>query len=333
MKRIIALLLAAFLVLAMVGCKEKEDGNVSNGAAGGCASGGSGTKIDPKTDPRILDAIQKNNYLTFMDTNWLIPGEIWCVGLDENQSVPYRWKLVISDKKLLKLYYDEVDSSMLTADTPPGSPGEVHWFYFEALRAGSCTIDMYYADLREKKYTNYEKVTYYIIIEGQDPGAAAPTDAEVEAAYRKADEAFRWFTYTTMPLAEDTITRDGTTWQRVDFPGVTSFDELRDYLMTIFAPNIAAGLVSAEMMEDHYREFDGVLYAHAADGVPGLCFGGTSSEIIRNDDGTITYRVTTDVLDEETFTEVVEQRVHNLTYANTQGTWVFIWFENVYDVN
>ena len=164
---------------------------------------------------------------------------------------------------------------------------------------------------------------------GADSGAE-PSDAQIEAAYQKADEAYRWFTMGVMPLAEDSVEYDGLTYQRVDFPGITSFAELQDYLLTLFAPNIAAGLVSSAEMIGNYREFDGVLYALAFDGVPGLEYGDTSSEIIRNDDGLITYRVTLEILGGENYDTVENYKVTDMTYHNPNGKWVFIWFEDIY---
>ena len=165
-----------------------------------------------------------------------------------------------------------------------------------------------------------------------DADPSVPTDAEIEAAYKKAEEAFNWFTFDNLPLAPDTKTYNGNVYQRVDFPGVTTSDELIDYLCTIFAPNIAAGLVSASLMEGRYADIDGVLYGQAAGGGIGPNVGNTSAEIIRNDDSYITYRVTTEVLDEETFSEVVDHKVFNLSYKKFNGVWVWAWFENVYNV-
>ena len=157
-----------------------------------------------------------------------------------------------------------------------------------------------------------------------------PSDAQIDEAYQKADEAYRWFTMSSMPLSQDTIDHEGLLYQRVDFPGITNFDELLDYMLTIFAPNIAAGMVSAAEMTGQYLEFDGVLYAMAFDGVPGLDFGEVSTEIIRNDDGMITYRVTVEILGGDDFDTVVDHKVVDMTYYNPDGEWVFIWFEDIY---
>ena len=331
MKRIIVVALIALLALSVCGCKDKWKGE-SDDTTIGAGSGEDGKQ-------KLAEWLAKSERISSDGDNVVYVGQVVYIELEENQSVPFRWAPVVSDKKLVKLVFDDWKKSK---DTPemPGAGGESHWFFYEAKRAGKCVIDMYYADMREKGITNYDKISFTLIIQGgrgdgndvtEAPGET-PSDAEIEAAYLKADEAYKWFTYTTMPLAADTKEYEGLVYQRVDFPGVSSFDGLREYLMTIFAPNIAAGLVSAEEMQDHYREFDGVLYAQAADGVPGLSFGGLSSEIIRNDDGSITYRVTTAVLDEETFSEIVDYKIHNLTYANMDGDWLFIWFEDVYGV-
>ena len=68
-------------------------------------------------------------------------GQVVCIWLEENQSIPYRWQADISNGSLIELIYDEVDMSGATSNTP-GAGGEAHAFFFKALRTGECTIEM-----------------------------------------------------------------------------------------------------------------------------------------------------------------------------------------------
>ena len=60
------------------------------------------------------------------------------------------------------LIYDEIDISGVKSNMP-GAGGETHIFYFEALRAGECTINMTWADIRDDDIALTE--SYTIIIE------------------------------------------------------------------------------------------------------------------------------------------------------------------------
>ena len=93
-------------------------------------------------------------------------GGIVIISLSETQSIPYRWKPDISDGSLIALVHDEVKSSGANPNNPPGSGGEIRTFYFEALRAGECTITMnntYIGDESDIAGTE----TYTIIIENE----------------------------------------------------------------------------------------------------------------------------------------------------------------------
>lgn len=90
-------------------------------------------------------------------------GWIVIIRLDETQSVPYRWKPDISDAGLAVLVHDGTDAGIAVPNGPPGSGGEARMFYFEALRAGECTITMNYTDIRDDGMIT-QTITYSIII-------------------------------------------------------------------------------------------------------------------------------------------------------------------------
>ena len=85
-----------------------------------------------------------SNAVVLTDTTAQIrTGQIFSLSLDETQSIPLRWRSVISDEGLVRVICTAVDSSGLNPGAPPGSPGGSRVFYFEALSPGVCSIDFY----------------------------------------------------------------------------------------------------------------------------------------------------------------------------------------------
>jgi hypothetical protein len=151
--------------------------------------------------------------------------------------------------------------------------------------------------------------------------AALPTDAQVEAAYKKAVEAYGWFYRTTMPLDEEATIKEGdNTYNKVNHAGIKTYADLESYLKTIFT----AGLVSDILADDdRYRDFDGALYAIGADGASNILKGGQAVEIIRESDTKIVYQVTVDIIDDPDNEEVVDTEVFEFNYILVDEAWLF----------
>ena len=71
----------------------------------------------------------------------------------------------ISDGSPMELIHDEIDRSRVPSNAQPGTGGQVHIFYFEALRSGECTIDMNYVNIGERDNEILKIESYTIIIE------------------------------------------------------------------------------------------------------------------------------------------------------------------------
>ncbi|MCL2420737.1 MAG: hypothetical protein FWD03_02665 [Defluviitaleaceae bacterium] len=153
-----------------------------------------------------------------------------------------------------------------------------------------------------------------------------PTDAEIEAAYLKAAEVFRWFDMTTMPHDwEDQIEdENGFTYVRITYDGINTLADLEAYLHNIFAPALVSDMFN--LIPDRFRDFDGVLYAIGADRGGMLDRGDETHEIIRESNQRIIYRVTVDVLDWDTLEEVIDTVVYDFVYEFVDGKWVFSHF-------
>jgi len=89
-------------------------------------------------------------------------GRIISIALDENQSTPYRWRHDISDAGLVRFVDDEILWPEVPSDQS-GAGGEVHVFYFEALRAGECAINMHWESIDGHRMGDPE--SYAVVIE------------------------------------------------------------------------------------------------------------------------------------------------------------------------
>ena len=105
----------------------------------------------------------------------------------------------------------------------------------------------------------------------EEPSGASMTEADVLNFYTAASAVYDWFTMTTLPLDyADTREADGLTYCRVDaedlsLPAgaesvtIASLADLRSVVEAYFSPEVADGLLA--LSPEHYRDFDGVLYA------------------------------------------------------------------------
>ena len=93
------------------------------------------------------------------------------------------------------------------------------------------------------------------------------TENYVLADYHEADELWRYFDMTTMPIdTEDSFEVDGYDYYRVNHRDLRTMDDLRALLLTRFSDSIVDELLAPlEGGVVHYREIDGVLYAIQCD--------------------------------------------------------------------
>jgi hypothetical protein len=160
--------------------------------------------------------------------------------------------------------------------------------------------------------------------------AAAPlSEEEVLSAYQRAEEAYGWFDLATMPTAPETATVDGVLYQRVDYPGITSLDDLRTYLRDLFSDAIVDRLLPEEQKPPIYCDVGGVLYAlptgRGADIYKGKCT--MSVEQVSATRYLVNVAVETLGDDLQTVTGV---ECSAFPYDLTDGHWVFTDFRLVY---
>ncbi len=151
-----------------------------------------------------------------------------------------------------------------------------------------------------------------------------PTDAEIEALYKKADEAYMWFDMGSCPVAEgERYSADDVHTYALADNGFSSTDELRAYLNTLFSSELTDKLMSGE--NPTFIDHDGKLYVAEAARGANILAGDTRYEVVREDERVI-YRVSVDQLEEPDSDKVVSVETYDMVLQNTDAGWVFTEF-------
>lgn len=100
------------------------------------------------------------------------------------------------------------------------------------------------------------------------PAIEAPdqpmSSEDVIGAYNAAARVYDWFDLTTMAVDEtDSRRENGLTYYRAAEPEVTTLAALTELVESYFSPELASSLFA--LSPEHYREFDGALYAAPGD--------------------------------------------------------------------
>lgn len=150
-----------------------------------------------------------------------------------------------------------------------------------------------------------------------------PTDQEITAAYQTARQAYEWFDMTTMPLAEgEMVEQDGHYYLPVRHGDIQTAEDLREYLLDLFHPEIVDSLLAEP---GRYTDIDGVLHAIPADRGSDIFMGEETHSILRESDTRIVYRVEVELLDDD-LEGVIGTETHEFPYELLGETWVFTEF-------
>lgn len=162
------------------------------------------------------------------------------------------------------------------------------------------------------------------------PVPARPTDEEVLSAYHQAEEAYRWFDLTTLPLD---YTQTKLVGEAVYYPvsdeRFPTMDALRGYLKTLFSDEIVDALLPLDGV--HYLEIDGALCAMEADRGTDEN-SGTVIETVNwpqeGGDALCTVQVSVELLwEDENYPE--GKRTYDFPYQKVGDKWVFTHFEPI----
>ncbi|MEG2119222.1 MAG: hypothetical protein RRY53_02605 [Pseudoflavonifractor sp.] len=156
---------------------------------------------------------------------------------------------------------------------------------------------------------------------------AVSPQVQVRLDYRRAEEAYAWFTAITMPLsAADTKVYNGATYQRVDYPGIASLADLRYYLKDLFSDEIVDELLPAG--QTHYMDFDGVLYSF--DAGRGAQVVQAAYQVLPVNEARLIYRVEADYYTVGEPPVFDGHKTFDFPYERVGDKWVFTDFNLVW---
>lgn len=155
---------------------------------------------------------------------------------------------------------------------------------------------------------------------------------EVTEAYKKAVQAYGWFNLKTMPTADYTATNvreyNGEQYIKVAHQTIKTYEELENYLRSLFSDIITTDLLHHKNGPERYREFDGRLYAIPADRGSDITKGEEKYEIVSKNASKIIFRVTVEILGEWDGSRqpVIGYEIHDFTYEKNGDRWIFTTF-------
>ena len=155
-------------------------------------------------------------------------------------------------------------------------------------------------------------------------GARGLTEAEILSAYDQAAEAYSWFVRENMPCAGSTVDVNGVAFQRVQYGGISTLDELRTYLNGLFSRELTDRLMTEN--ENRYREIDGVLYATPFEVEPSEMKGEASLSVEQTDEDCYLVNVTVEILSADG-KDVEGVECWAFPYEQLDGRWVFTSFD------
>lgn len=158
--------------------------------------------------------------------------------------------------------------------------------------------------------------------------AVTLTDEEVLAAYDRAVAAYGWFRLKTLPCDDASAIVEGSLYQRVDYAGIGTIEELRTYLRGIFSQEVIDQLLPEDDSVPLYRDIDGQLYVIPSSRQPDPYKGTEAVTVEHPSEDTFTVNVTVDILAEDMQT-IAGIEGYSFPYQYVDGRWVFTSFKLV----
>ncbi len=155
------------------------------------------------------------------------------------------------------------------------------------------------------------------------------TEEEILAAYDRAVSAYEWFDLNPLPCGGPVVLEDGIGYQRVEYAGFDTLDDLKTYLRSLFSDDVIGRLFSEDARTPRYRDINGELYVHPGGRKADPEKSSASAAVERKEDGSYLINVTVDLLDNEQ-TTVAGVECYAFPYQEVNGRWVFTDFQLVY---
>lgn len=155
-----------------------------------------------------------------------------------------------------------------------------------------------------------------------------PTDEEVLAVYREAQEAYDWFNLATLEGHQDEKREyQGNLYAWVADERFPNMDSFRGYLKTLFSDEVVDSLLPVDGQQ--YVEIDGQLYVLEGARGTDITKGAVVLSVVwpqEEEPLACTVRAEVELLDEETLSTVVGSEVYEFPYQKVGDKWVFTWF-------
>ena len=155
------------------------------------------------------------------------------------------------------------------------------------------------------------------------------TEEEILAAYDRAVTAYEWFDLNPLPCGGPVVLEDGIGYQRVEYAGFNTLDDLRTYLRSLFSEDVINRLLSEDAQTLRYRDIGGELYVHPGGQEADPEKDSASAAVEQKADGSYLINVTVDLLDNEQ-TTVAGVECYAFPYQEVNGRWIFTDFQLVY---
>lgn len=154
------------------------------------------------------------------------------------------------------------------------------------------------------------------------------TEEEVLEAYDQAVTAYGWFKLETLPCGSASAIVGGNLYQRVDYAGIGTLEELETYLRGIFSQEVIDRLLPENTDAPLYRNIDGQLYVIPTSRQPDPYKGMETIIVEQSAEDTYMVNVTVDILAENLRT-IAGLEVYSFPYQCVEGRWVFTNFKLV----
>lgn len=155
------------------------------------------------------------------------------------------------------------------------------------------------------------------------------TEEEILAAYDRAVTAYEWFDLNPLPCGGPVVLEDGIGYQRVEYAGFDTLDDLRTYLRSLFSEDVISRLLSEDAQTPRYRDIDGELYVHPGGREADPEKSSAAAAVEQKENGSYLVNVTVDLLGNDQAT-VAGVECYAFPYQEINGRWVFTDFQLVY---
>lgn len=153
-------------------------------------------------------------------------------------------------------------------------------------------------------------------------------EAEILAAYERAQRVYGWFDLAPLPLSEESAVLGGVTYHRVNMAGIEDLEDLRTYLRGLFSQELTDRLLDGSTARIQYRNIQGILYASGEPREPDPGKGLARVEAERVEENLYFVNVMVDLLAEDG-ESVTGLESWSFPYAFVEDRWVFTDFQLV----